>query len=493
MRQIWDLLLFEVVDEARIETRLDFFNRLSRSVQLRPIRIGFTGERPSYGHRPADLLETNRSHLQSSDNPVIVYTDALVDPLEDYSVPSSELLRVISSHEWQGSGTAKDLLFLVETYNAIHDLYSRHEDVSVEIDSVNQEMEFLNNQRGIDLTLCEGQARDEILKESRDRLRLELEVFITSDLTKARIEVCANKYKSHDANLVSEHQISKWLRQFETELRAQGALTLLENVCFLSRPAIMSIYKMHYSAIPLVERENARICTFGHGGGSSAKQNYDLAKSHFSDSDAAEKFVSSIYVALDQLQAEPEPTIIFVDDVVMSGIQATKEIFAELLSCYDEKPREEQKQYPKLLTDEQRNTFARANVILLVCLTTEEGRDRVVEFLSPHCRRCSVIGNVDRTEKCFDENQLPKIWQGGKELRHAKNMCSNIGFRLYIDETDWDENKKQERSLGYGGRQKLIVCAHSVPTATLPIFWKDVDIPGAVWESLFPRLDTQDK
>lgn len=89
------------------------------------------------------------------------------------------------------------------------------------------------------------------------------------------------------------------------------------------------------------------------------------------------------------------------------------------------------------------------------------------------------------------------VWKSeGKALR-AKKFCYDVGlqlFRQYLVWKDlagkWDEKRISDCGLGMYGLGLAIAFAHSVPKASLPLFWMDADVTigkkSLKWTPLFP-------
>jgi len=87
------------------------------------------------------------------------------------------------------------------------------------------------------------------------------------------------------------------------------------------------------------------------------------------------------------------------------------------------------------------------------------------------------------------------IWGGGDRIERAITFCGEIGeqlFRHYLSFKKWQlpERRIRESSLGVRSIALALAFAHSVPKATLPLFWmegrvrlgnKEID-----WQPLFP-------
>lgn len=485
----WNLVLFKTRDEARLLSCIEFLSRFSLGPKFYSIRMTDNASRGPGGYSPIHLFELSRAYREDLNIPSISYTDARIDTFEDVWIHSEEPFGMITGLHWEGSDAFLNHQFLFRLYDAIKAILDKNPEIPIDKEWLDYERTFLAERKEIDLTLFEGKNRDEILDENTGTVKQKLESFLAEDLTQCRVKVCADKYKTYSQDSVNEDGIRNWLRQFGTGNRAHLALKILENIHFLSKPSMGALYQRQYFLIPEELRRNARICDLGHGGESSASMDYIIAKKCINPLEAPEKFTPSIEAALDELRTEDKPTIVFVDDVVMSGKQVAEETFLELFSGFDRIPAAERKHYDKPLSSVQLQTFRRAHVVILACLATEEGRDRIARFLRPYCASCEVRAKDDTSGKCFDEDKISEIWTDDLERRMAKTMCHNLGFHLYGDKDDWDVQKKRERSLGYGDRQKLIICVHNVPTCTLPILWKTIDSPTFAWKPIFPRAE----
>ena len=119
----------------------------------------------------------------------------------------------------------------------------------------------------------------------------------------------------------------------------------------------------------------------------------------------------------------------------------------------------------------------------------EEGKKRVLRELKKMGLNIVDIYSFVKLEEeigCFHPTEV--IFNNPEELKEAKNMVKKIGFQLF-EEKNWPVETKNERSLGYGNSQKLIIFYYNTPTSTLPILWKNGKYNGKEWKPLFPRRE----
>jgi len=89
--------------------------------------------------------------------------------------------------------------------------------------------------------------------------------------------------------------------------------------------------------------------------------------------------------------------------------------------------------------------------------------------------------------------QEATFWGGLERIERAIYFCGEIGhqlFRQYLVSKDWDwpERRIRESSLGVRGISMALAFAHSVPKATLPLFWMEGSVRLGKKEIHWPPL-----
>jgi hypothetical protein len=94
---------------------------------------------------------------------------------------------------------------------------------------------------------------------------------------------------------------------------------------------------------------------------------------------------------------------------------------------------------------------------------------------------------MEESVGCFDASSL--IFDNPQVRLHAKKIVEEIGFQLFADREDWNEQQRRDMALGYRHAQKLIVFSFNTPNCTLPVLWKQGVFNGKDWVALFPRRE----
>jgi hypothetical protein len=281
---------------------------------------------------------------------------------------------------------------------------------------------------------------------------------------------------------ITDETIKKWLLQFDNLPWMKLALKLLEGIDYYTPQRMKGMFRHFYEQIIPEEDRTKIVCSLlGNLEDSAALVNYFLGEVFM-------EYGLSKPQPLETILANMEPeekVIVFVDDNIGSGKQAVQ-IFREWLGI-EERVLEES--HVMRLSDVQIKKFKRFKIYLCTFVGFEEGKEMVRKELKKIGLNVSKVYSFVKLEEaigCFHE--ASDIFTNPEELKEAKDMASKIGIQLFSDK-DWQDELKEERSLGYGNSQKLVVFFYNTPTSTLPILWKEGIYNGKRWQALFPRRE----
>lgn len=288
-------------------------------------------------------------------------------------------------------------------------------------------------------------------------------------------------YDHPEGRVIDEQAIARFLCQFATAERASLALTLLENVDFIDRNRMTEMFR-HYCTAFLKTEDTAKIVLTNLGGP------YDSSRlvSYFLGDVGMELQLRSADLRAILDKSDPVGTIIlFVDDNIGSAKQAV-DTFRDLMGLPAEKELEEMHELE--LTSQQADKLKEYEIRLFTFVGFEEGKAKFVKTLRNLGLNVTEAYSFMKTEEkigCFHPASV--MFDTSERREACRAMCSEIGIALFSDKTAWSEQTKEERSLGYGSSQKLIVFSYNVPTSTLPILWKAGTFAQVRWQPLFPR------
>ncbi len=280
---------------------------------------------------------------------------------------------------------------------------------------------------------------------------------------------------------ITNKDINDWLLQFGNTSNVKLALRLLENIDYYTPRRMREMFRHFYEQIiPEEDRAKIVVSLFGSLKDSSALINFtigEIAMGLNINSQPLETILNTMN--------PKEKVIVFVDDNIGSGMQAIQ-IFREWLGIEKLDLKEH---HVEPLSKEQINKLKQFKIYFCTFIGFEEGKENVYDELKKMGLNIAKIYSFNKLEKaigCF--HKASDIFDNPEDIKEAEKMAKEIGFQLFGDK-DWPNEKKEERSLGYGNSQKLIVFFYNTPTSTLPIFWKEGTYNGKKWQPLFPRRD----
>ncbi|MBW2738872.1 MAG: hypothetical protein JRE64_08495 [Deltaproteobacteria bacterium] len=297
------------------------------------------------------------------------------------------------------------------------------------------------------------------------------------------IKELANRFSTYlnRPSVITEEVIKGWLLQFGNILWIKYALRLLENIDYYEPWQMKEIFiHIFGKVIHENDRDKIVISLLGNPKDSSSIVNYTLGEEIMRN-----KLEShSLETILNSMKPDKN-VIVFIDDNIGSGKQAVQ-IFREWFGI---EKRDLNESHVRTLSNEQIVKFKRFRIYLCTFVGFEDGKENVSDELKKMELNVVKVYSFSKLEEeigCF--HKALKTFDDEEERVRAENMAREIGIQLFEDK-GWSDKLKNERSLGYGNSQKLIVFYYNTPTSTLPILWKEGKYNSKKWLPLFPRRE----
>jgi hypothetical protein len=224
--------------------------------------------------------------------------------------------------------------------------------------------------------------------------------------------------------------------------------------------------------------------------------------------------VSDLY---DTLNGTGAGALLYFEDCLLTGTEITRLLSALLGTVPADRT-------PKVPPLSDRMLLRQRNIVLRFLVTTNLGREILTRFLEKEGLENIHVGETGRDlvtltplgvdalragmlfdeENCLSDPaghivpiafQEKMIWRDTDRIERAVSFCREIGeqlFRQYLSSKGyvWPERRIRESSLGVRSIALALVFAHSVPKATLPLFWMGgrvrLDAKEIDWQPLFP-------
>lgn len=266
---------------------------------------------------------------------------------------------------------------------------------------------------------------------------------------------------------MSADRVRDWVRQFGPDYEA-SALTVLENLKVLGRSETNAALASFLASETGARFRGGAVVPIGQPKDGSSVVGYHAE-------DAARDFGCSV-LTLDQAASRDLP-IVFVDDFIGRG-SSTISILEDMLGAvatqelHEERPGD----VPEALKD---HLLSRP-----VAFVYSAGLDAGIEALKT---RLSELGFTDIQEIHVGIHQadLPTVESAlGDAAPHFMERARSVGEQLL---TSTPDDKRGERTLGYGNHALLIAFPYNTPTATLTAVWERGEVDGWTWFPLLPR------
>ncbi len=292
------------------------------------------------------------------------------------------------------------------------------------------------------------------------------------------IDELANRFQTH-WNRPSSDKIKEWLEQFGSQRNMELALKLLQNILYLDYGKIQDIFREFYDGLDAHTRNRAVFTIFGSLD-ESASIVISICSKALTESERKKVWFQPLRDVIKSRKPD-ETVVIFVDDYLGSGTQAVDYLLEYL-------GQKQEREYVKVPWDDKEIQWLRqTRLIYFTLIGMDQGGQRLKEVASQYGLNLQVYSPIEVQKQygCFNPSGL---FDNRTEREQARDLVFKIGYQLFSNKTDWNEQKRRERALGYGNLQRLIIFSYNPPTSTLPIFWKEGVYDGKPWKPLFPRL-----
>jgi len=264
-------------------------------------------------------------------------------------------------------------------------------------------------------------------------------------------------------------RVRDWLRQFPAGLE-EPALQMLEGVRLLGRADVDRAVRRFVQARP--QFRGASLCPLGSPQDSSAVNSYWA-------NDVAEELGLRPRTLLEALN--DESPILFVDDLIGSGLQASN-IVAGWLGR--DAPGELGEIRDLTLSEPLRGRLRERELGFCFVGGLDHGVAAFEGYLAEQGVANARVGR-DLSEQelpsLFDETVVPNPDTRERLLSFAR------GAGMQLLASHLRQEKREGRVLGYGDRALLIVFSYNTPSQTLVLLWADGHVDGQPWMPLFPR------
>lgn len=266
---------------------------------------------------------------------------------------------------------------------------------------------------------------------------------------------------------MSADRVRDWVRQFGPE-HEESALKVLESLNVLGRSetnAALASFLQSDAGAPF---RGGAVVPIGQPKDGSSVVGYHAE-------DAAREFECAV-LTLDQAASRDLP-IVFVDDFIGRG-SSTISILEDMLGAvatqelHEERPGD----VPEALKDHLLNRP--------VAFVYSAGLDAGIDALRT---RLSELGfqDVQEIHVGIRQTDLPTVESAlGAAAPEFLERARVVGEQLLASTAD---DKRSERTLGYGNHALLIAFPYNTPTATLTAIWERGDVDGWTWFPLLPR------
>lgn len=180
--------------------------------------------------------------------------------------------------------------------------------------------------------------------------------------------------------------------------------------------------------------------------------------------------------------------MVFFDDNVNSGLQALN-VFAQWLGVQLEKKLNLQEPHVQSLPADAVEHLLQIPITLVFAVGTEGADQRVKDFLTnvlrlrPDRVEVRLASILKDEEKLFTGRNSP--FQHGEKIP-LREFLTEAGRSLMLSRGKSPE-QANERSLGYGGAEALVVFPYSVPTMTITALWCRGRFRDTEWIPLVER------
>jgi hypothetical protein len=323
----------------------------------------------------------------------------------------------------------------------------------------------------------------------------------------------------HGTQSVDKARINLWLKQFD-QLGSHRWIgeALLKVFDFWPENRLLASVALTAETLSVFDR----VCFHQRQSGKSADVLANLFAKQIRPLNPNFPDIADLYAVLSDGTAQTGRHILFIEDGLFSGTEMSK-LLSDLLGL--EGPPGRRQKIPKL---EDLSVLQRTRITLLFPVATSFGVARLESFLAANglsnidispCSQFEVLttaGQQAWTDKKFFDSTIRNscvnpdeyfirvpfqnmaVWKSSEKSLYGMSFCSRVGyqlFRQYLKRRghEWPDLKIQRCGLGMYGMGLAFAFAHSVPKATLPLFWAagPVDYDGKTinWVPLFPDAE----
>lgn len=268
----------------------------------------------------------------------------------------------------------------------------------------------------------------------------------------ARIDVILTRWQitSEQERLTKKAEVLGWLDNFEPSER-EDMFAILENIEVVSYSQIKEWIKVLSRELKKIfQNDFSAVRIFPLGNSPSASGANFLYEFRKELKISQECFLSERFTEIDLTGIK---TLVFVDDIIGSGDQATK--FAR-------------KTFPTIPQN--------INKYYVVLLALKNGLNKVIKEAG--FKQVIPAKVLSEEYKAFSSKSC--YFKDPQQRKRLKGICSKYGKQLY-----------PKYPLGYEDSQSLFVFRHNVPNNTLPVIWAGPESeskPGVPWKPLWKRV-----
>lgn len=317
----------------------------------------------------------------------------------------------------------------------------------------------------------ELEAVDDAVYEDNARLRPQA-ALLRRETIRERLDALARAFHQFHSNAevrVDRDHLIAYLDQFPERLIAP-MVTVLESLMFVSRDQLGTGFLAGVRLAPerevFVPLSTAMRKSAGH-------MSY-----YFADAPGEPPPILPIAQAL-----KTEADLIVFDDVLISGTQAIDQVrvwFGQESSLDEE--------FGDPLTGPEREILKQRSVRFRFAWGYEPGLDRLRKALG----ELGLPADVGAVQS---EPVGPGLGRAlrGDELTSVRAYLEKVGRALLmstkhvVDPERWTKERCNERALGYGNDERLVVLPYNTPTGTVTALWKGGTSGSTPWLPLIPR------
>lgn len=250
-----------------------------------------------------------------------------------------------------------------------------------------------------------------------------------------------------------EERVGNFVSQFPEDL-IDNLLSSLESLSIVGRQAVTSTLERFLEGSEGFQ--SASLVPLGEPKDSSSIHTYFAI-------DLAERYGFKARALADALVTESK--LIFVDDLIYSGMQASSIVDAWFGNLEGSEALDEDR---VVLPGELQERLRQRDAAFVFAAGKPEGERRLIET-------CGAHGWDVKVEIGVAAGELPTLLSFDDNLIKE---CRRIGLQLVRNE-DW--------ALGYGNGALLVAFPHNTPTQSLTCLWASGMVDGRAWTPLLPR------